>query len=292
MRGRRAVARTSCRPTARSTPCATRRRPSVGPADRRERDVEEARRAHRPHPARREGGLGGVHEDARGRRGARAGVPARWRAGWGRAADVAVTDMSQPLGDAVGNALDSSRRSSSCAGTFRGRLRDLSVLFAAKALEAPEGIDHDEALARAERALDDGAALERFRRMVEAQGGDPRVVDDPDGGPPRRRSSVPLEADRTGRSPPWTRRRSAGERGVRCRPAPQGRSDRPRRRYRGALRRSATGWRPASPSGRCTRGRPTPPPRRRGVSWPRSRSTDGDAVAAWSSSSLDRRPPS
>ena len=48
--------------------------------------------------------------------------------GWGRAADVAVTDMSQPLGDAVGNALDIVEAVELLRGTFRGRLRDLAVL--------------------------------------------------------------------------------------------------------------------------------------------------------------------
>ena len=59
--------------------------------------------------------------------------------GWGRAADVAVTDMSQPLGDAIGNALDVVEAVELLRGTFRGRLRDLAVLFAAKGLEATEG---------------------------------------------------------------------------------------------------------------------------------------------------------
>ena len=34
-----------------------------------------------------------------------------------------------------------------------------------------------DAIALAERALDDGSALERFRLMVQAQGGDPRVIE-------------------------------------------------------------------------------------------------------------------
>ncbi|HEX6185426.1 MAG TPA: hypothetical protein VFZ44_16185, partial [Pyrinomonadaceae bacterium] len=38
---------------------------------------------------------------------------------------------------------------------------------------------HEEARSKVERALETGAALERFRRNVEAQGGDPRVCDDP-----------------------------------------------------------------------------------------------------------------
>jgi pyrimidine-nucleoside phosphorylase len=118
--------------------------------------------------------------------------------GWGRAADVAVTDMSQPLGDAVGNALDIIEAVKLLRGASRGRLRELAVIFAARALEATEHADHDEAIADAERALDGGEALERFRRMVEAQGGDPRVVDDPEAVLPRAPVVLPIKADRDG----------------------------------------------------------------------------------------------
>lgn len=118
--------------------------------------------------------------------------------GWGRRAGAAVTDMSQPLGDAIGNALDVVEAVALLRGEFRGRLRDLAVLFAARALEATEGVEHDEALGRAERALDGGDALERFRRMIEAQGGDPHVVDDPVGLLPRAPVVLAISADRTG----------------------------------------------------------------------------------------------
>jgi thymidine phosphorylase len=64
-------------------------------------------------------------------------------------------------------------------GEERGRLRELSVAFAAEALVAIEHTDRQEAARRAERALDDGSAAERLAWMIEAQGGDPRVVDDP-----------------------------------------------------------------------------------------------------------------
>ena len=99
--------------------------------------------------------------------------------GWGRGARVAVTDMAQPLGDAVGNALDVAEAVEVLSGRFRGRLRDLVVAFAAAALEETGGVGRDDATARAEAALDDGTALERFQVMVRAQGGDPRVADDP-----------------------------------------------------------------------------------------------------------------
>jgi pyrimidine-nucleoside phosphorylase len=117
--------------------------------------------------------------------------------GWGRRASAAVTDMSQPLGDAVGNALDVAEAIEVLRGSS-GRLRDLVLRFAARALELTGGAEPDEALARATAALDRGAALERFRAMVDAQGGDPRVVDDPWGVLPRAPVRVPLVADRDG----------------------------------------------------------------------------------------------
>lgn len=118
--------------------------------------------------------------------------------GWGRAAGAAVTDMSQPLGDAVGNALDVAEAISLLRGDVHGRLRELSVWFVARALEATKDISRDEAVAVVERALDDGEALERFRRMVQAQGGDPRVVEDPAGVLPAAPVVLPLLADREG----------------------------------------------------------------------------------------------
>jgi pyrimidine-nucleoside phosphorylase len=98
---------------------------------------------------------------------------------WDRRARAAVTDMSQPLGSAIGNALDVAEAVRLLKGEERGRLRELSITFAAEALAALQRIDRDEASTRAEEALDGGAAAERFAMMIEAQGGDPKVVDDP-----------------------------------------------------------------------------------------------------------------
>jgi pyrimidine-nucleoside phosphorylase len=118
--------------------------------------------------------------------------------GWGRPASAAVTDMSQPLGEAVGNALDVAEAVEVLRGARRGRLRELVLRFAARAMELTGGADREEARSRAARALDDGAALGRFRAMVEAQGGDPRVVDDPEHVLPRAPIRQPLVADRDG----------------------------------------------------------------------------------------------
>jgi len=52
-------------------------------------------------------------------------------------------------------------------------------MFAGEALSRLGGVAMGQGRGRAAAALDDGSALEAFRRMVQAQGGDGRVVDDP-----------------------------------------------------------------------------------------------------------------
>jgi len=116
---------------------------------------------------------------------------------WGRACRAAVTDMSQPLGSAVGNALDIVETVQLLRGEEGGRLREASVVFAVEAQVRLEGLDELEARARAERALDSGDALEVFRRMVEAQGGNSRVVDDPARLLPRAPVALPILAPKS-----------------------------------------------------------------------------------------------
>ena len=118
--------------------------------------------------------------------------------GWERACIAHVTDMSQPLGDAIGNALDIAEAVHLLRGEGRGRLRDLTVRLAGDALARLEGLEPGAAIDRAERAIDDGTALERFRAMVQAQGGDPRVADDPEAVLPRAPVIEPIESDRAG----------------------------------------------------------------------------------------------
>ncbi|MDQ3687607.1 MAG: thymidine phosphorylase [Acidobacteriota bacterium] len=98
--------------------------------------------------------------------------------------EALITDMNQPLGRAVGNALETRE----CIELLRGEvnegtqtLLDLSIELAAR-MVALSGVEAtlDEARLRIRHALDSGAALECFRACVEAQGGDARVCDDPD----------------------------------------------------------------------------------------------------------------
>jgi pyrimidine-nucleoside phosphorylase len=118
--------------------------------------------------------------------------------GAGRRCGVAITDMDQPLGDAVGNALDVAEAVAVLDGSHEGNLRDLSVWFAARALASTTDVSLEDASARAAAALRDGSALERFAHMVEAQGGDPRVVEDPAAILPRAPVILPLIAERGG----------------------------------------------------------------------------------------------
>ena len=81
---------------------------------------------------------------------------------------------------------------------MRGRLRDAAVMFAGEALSRLTGAGMGEGRARAAAALDTGEAVEAFRRIIQAQGGDPRVVDDPERFLPRAPVVVPIIAEHEG----------------------------------------------------------------------------------------------
>jgi len=102
---------------------------------------------------------------------------------YGVRTEALLTDMNQPLGRAVGHALEVHE----CIEILRGEshagarpVLDLSVELTAR-MVALAGVEPtiEAARGRVGRALESGAALECFRRNVEAQGGDPRVCDDP-----------------------------------------------------------------------------------------------------------------
>ena len=92
-----------------------------------------------------------------------------------------ITDMSQPLGVAAGNVLEVRESIDVLHGGGPKDVRQLTLDLAEKMLEL-SGAMPDPAAARAgaTRALDSGAAWERFVAMVRAQGGDPASVENPD----------------------------------------------------------------------------------------------------------------
>jgi len=116
----------------------------------------------------------------------------------GRRALAAITDMSQPLGVTIGNALEIGEVVGVLAGRTRGRLRDAAVTLAARALGSLTPELETVARERAADALEDGSALEAFRRFVRAQGGDERVADDPEATLPRAPVRLPVHVPDSG----------------------------------------------------------------------------------------------
>ena len=93
--------------------------------------------------------------------------------------EALITPMDAPLGTMVGNAVEVLESIHVLRGEGPEDTRDLSVALAARMLVAA-GISAtaEEAEQSVRAALGSGAALEVFRRIIENQGGDPRVVED------------------------------------------------------------------------------------------------------------------
>ncbi|WP_027363422.1 pyrimidine-nucleoside phosphorylase [Desulfotruncus alcoholivorax] len=92
-----------------------------------------------------------------------------------------VTDMGQPLGYAVGNALEVKEALATLKGEGPADLRELCLTLGSHMLVLGEvGQDTASARDRLEDLLKQGKALQKFHQLIEAQGGDASVIDDPD----------------------------------------------------------------------------------------------------------------
>jgi len=116
----------------------------------------------------------------------------------GREVVALISDMNQPLGHAVGNALEVRE----AIDTLRGGGPDdfwehCRVVAGHMALLAGKAATLEEAEALIGAARADGRGLAKFRELVVAQGGDGRQVDDPDL-LPKARFVEPLEARKSG----------------------------------------------------------------------------------------------
>ena len=96
----------------------------------------------------------------------------------GRSVKAILTDMDRPLGHAIGNALEIREVINTLKGHGPEDLTHECIIMAAHMLVLSRMCDYETALNRVQQALDSGAALERLRLMIEAQGGDSRVIDD------------------------------------------------------------------------------------------------------------------
>ena len=97
----------------------------------------------------------------------------------GRRFSALVTDMNQPLGLYIGNALEVEEAIHVLAGRVEGRLKTVSLTLGAHILKNSGIVDSVEAgLKLMEEKLESGEGLKKLAEMFAAQGGDPRVVTD------------------------------------------------------------------------------------------------------------------
>jgi pyrimidine-nucleoside phosphorylase len=100
--------------------------------------------------------------------------------GVGRRVTVVISDMNQPLGSAVGNALEVREAIETLQGEGPDDFVEHCLMIAAHMLvlghKAP---DPDAARRVLAEAIESGAAFAKFRDWIQAQGGDIGVVDDP-----------------------------------------------------------------------------------------------------------------
>ncbi|MDQ2767885.1 MAG: thymidine phosphorylase, partial [Gemmatimonadota bacterium] len=91
-----------------------------------------------------------------------------------------ITAMDRPLGRACGNALETEEAIHALKGEGPPDLMEVTYALAAEMMMLGGMVD-DRAVAREtlERAIASGAAAEKFKEIIEAQGGNPAVVDDP-----------------------------------------------------------------------------------------------------------------
>ncbi|MDY2960627.1 MAG: pyrimidine-nucleoside phosphorylase [Hornefia sp.] len=99
----------------------------------------------------------------------------------GKKTIAVISDMNQPLGCAVGNALEVREAVEILKGRGPSDIRELSIKLAGIMIYAGKAAASiDEGCEMAESAILSGAALDKFRELIKAQGGMPEVCDDTD----------------------------------------------------------------------------------------------------------------
>lgn len=90
-----------------------------------------------------------------------------------------LTDMSQPLGDAVGNSLEVIEAIETLKGAGPKDFTELCIALTAEILLIAKVVSTEEEAKKLVReAINDGRGLNRLRLMIEHQGGNPSVIDD------------------------------------------------------------------------------------------------------------------
>ncbi|SES62434.1 pyrimidine-nucleoside phosphorylase [Anaerobranca gottschalkii] len=97
----------------------------------------------------------------------------------GRETVAFITDMNQPLGNAIGNSLEVIEAIETLKGRGPKDLLDLCIELAAQMLLIAKICENEEEAKKLlNEVIANGKALEKFREFISSQGGDPRVIDD------------------------------------------------------------------------------------------------------------------
>ena len=116
----------------------------------------------------------------------------------GKKTTAFITGMAQPLGYAIGNALEVKESIDTLNGSGPADLTELVLTLGSEMLLLSGiGRSHAEAKAMLKSHISNKKGALKLKAFIEAQGGDPKVVENTDL-LPRARTSIPLEADNAG----------------------------------------------------------------------------------------------
>lgn len=97
----------------------------------------------------------------------------------GRNTTAVISDMSQPLGLAIGNALEVKEAIDTLQGKGPADLTELCLVLGSKMLLAANKAETEaDARKQLQQVMDNGDALRLFGQLIEAQGGNEKVIDD------------------------------------------------------------------------------------------------------------------
>lgn len=98
----------------------------------------------------------------------------------GRQTMAVISNMSEPLGEAIGNALEIEEAIATLKGEGPEDLTELCYVLGSKMIvAAKKASSFEEARHMLKTVIEDGSALQLFKEMIEAQGGDGSIIDNP-----------------------------------------------------------------------------------------------------------------
>lgn len=96
-----------------------------------------------------------------------------------RKIDVVISSMEQPLGKCVGNSLEVIEAIEFLKGNYASDLYEITMELAVKTLiNCKKANSYDEAKTMVDEVIKNNSALDKFREIIVAQGGDPNVIND------------------------------------------------------------------------------------------------------------------